>query len=217
MILRAGWWICCSLLSFYFSLIAFCCCCYIFTACSVAESCPALGDQAPLSMEFSRQEYWSGLPFPTPGDLPDPGIKYASLVSPALAGGFFTIAPPGKPYLPPNLDTVVGSAWKSSLTKTQALWPEDLEMKLQGTGKYHGVFQREGSLKGREREKPHKSVYETLCLPLNWTCGNLPLNTISKALKLTMMQTRPKRTTRKWKHQAIQIALQSLTAALTTI
>ena len=52
--------------------------------------------QAPLSMEFSRQEYWSRLPFPTPGDLPDPGIKPASLVPPALAGGFFTAEPPGK-------------------------------------------------------------------------------------------------------------------------
>ena len=46
--------------------------------------------QAPLSMEVSRQEYWSGLPFPSPGDLPDPGIKPASLMSPALAGIFFT-------------------------------------------------------------------------------------------------------------------------------
>ena len=45
---------------------------------------------APLSMEFSRQEYWSGMPFPSPGDLPDPGIESASLMSPALAGGFFT-------------------------------------------------------------------------------------------------------------------------------
>ena len=42
--------------------------------------------QAPLSMGFSKQEYWSGLPFPSPGDLPDPGIEFASLVSPALAG-----------------------------------------------------------------------------------------------------------------------------------
>ena len=41
-------------------------------------------------MEFSRQGYWSKVPFPTPGDLPDPGIEPASLVSPALAGGFFT-------------------------------------------------------------------------------------------------------------------------------
>ena len=49
---------------------------------------------APLSMEFSRQKYWSGIPFPSPGDLPDPGIE---LVSPALAGEFFTTEPPGKP------------------------------------------------------------------------------------------------------------------------
>ena len=45
--------------------------------------------QAPLSMGFSRQEYWRGLPFPTPGDLPNPGIEPASLASPVLAGGFF--------------------------------------------------------------------------------------------------------------------------------
>ena len=44
-------------------------------------------------MEFSRQEYWSGLPFPSPGDLPEPGME---LTSPALAGKFFTTTPPGK-------------------------------------------------------------------------------------------------------------------------
>ena len=53
--------------------------------------------QAPLSLEFSRQEYWSGLPFPPPGDLLDPGIKFAS---PALTGGFFTTETPGKPIFP---------------------------------------------------------------------------------------------------------------------
>ena len=52
--------------------------------------------QAPLSMGFSRQEYWGGLPFPTPGDIPDPGIESWSLLSSALAGGFFTTGPPGK-------------------------------------------------------------------------------------------------------------------------
>ena len=46
--------------------------------------------QAPLSMGFSRQEYWSGLPCPPPGDLPNPGIEPSSLMSPALAGRFFT-------------------------------------------------------------------------------------------------------------------------------
>ena len=59
------------------------------------QSCLTLRDltvahQAPLSMGFSRQEYWSGLPFPSPEELPDPGIKPESLMSPALAGGFFT-------------------------------------------------------------------------------------------------------------------------------
>ena len=53
--------------------------------------------QTPLPIGVSRQEYWSGLPFPTPGDLPNPGIEPASLVSPALAGGFFTTATTGKP------------------------------------------------------------------------------------------------------------------------
>ena len=48
--------------------------------------------QAPLSMGFSRQEYWSELPCRPPGDLPDPGIKPTSLMSPALAAGFFTIS-----------------------------------------------------------------------------------------------------------------------------
>ena len=47
-------------------------------------------------MEFSRQEYESGLSFPSPGDLPDPGIKSVTLASPALEGGFFTSEPPGK-------------------------------------------------------------------------------------------------------------------------
>ena len=45
-------------------------------------------------MEFSRQEYWSGLPFPPPRDLPNPGIKLLSFVSPAMAGGFFASVPP---------------------------------------------------------------------------------------------------------------------------
>ena len=53
--------------------------------------------QAPLSMGFPREEFWSGFPFPFPGDFPDPWIEATSLVSPALAGGFFTSEPPGKP------------------------------------------------------------------------------------------------------------------------
>ena len=53
--------------------------------------------RAPLSMELSRQEYWSGLLFPTPGDLPDSGSKPASLMSPVFAGGFLTTVPPRSP------------------------------------------------------------------------------------------------------------------------
>ena len=75
--------------------ICYCCCC-----CLVAKSCPTLCDplelahQAPLSMGFPRQEIWNELPFPSPGDLPNPGI---GLTSPALADGFFSTEPPGMP------------------------------------------------------------------------------------------------------------------------
>ena len=74
----------------------------------VAQSCPTLCDpwtvahQAPLSMGFSRKEYWSGLPFPSPGDLPNPGIESGS---PTLQADALTSEPPGKP---PNVrpDTI---------------------------------------------------------------------------------------------------------------
>ena len=66
-------------------------------ACLVTKLCPTLfatlwtvALEAPLSIGFPRQEYWSGLPILPPGDLPCPGIEPASPVSPALAGGFFS-------------------------------------------------------------------------------------------------------------------------------
>ena len=61
-----------------------------FSASVVSNSAApwTVARKAPLSMEFSRQEYWSGLPFPSPGDLPGPGINPASSVSPTLAVGF---------------------------------------------------------------------------------------------------------------------------------
>ena len=67
-----------------------------------AQLCPTLCDpmdcsQVPLSMGFSRQEYWSGLPLLPAGDLPNPEIEPVSLASPALAGGFFPTVPPGSP------------------------------------------------------------------------------------------------------------------------
>ena len=69
--------------------------------CLFTQSCPTLttwtvARQAPLSMEFSRQEYWSGLPFPSPGDLPDPGIEPGS---PALQAVLLPSEPPGKPII----------------------------------------------------------------------------------------------------------------------
>ena len=73
-------------------------------SCLVAKLCPTLVTpstvlcQAPLSVEFSRQEHWSGVPFPAAGDLPHPGIKPKSPVSPAVAGRFFTPEPAGKPF-----------------------------------------------------------------------------------------------------------------------
>ena len=73
-------------------------CVYESENCSVVSSSlqPREAQQAPLSMGFSRQEYWSGLPFPSPGDFPDPGIKPRS---PALQADSLPSEPPGKPEL----------------------------------------------------------------------------------------------------------------------
>ena len=70
----------------------------IYSIVSDSETCGLyVAHQAALSTGFSRQEYWSELPFPPPEDLPKPGIKPTSLASPALAGGFFTTEPPENP------------------------------------------------------------------------------------------------------------------------
>ena len=72
------------------------------------QLCPTLCDpvdcvhQAPLSMGFSRQEYWSELPFLSPGDLPNPGLEPVSLMSPVLAGGFFITIATWEPLLKHN-------------------------------------------------------------------------------------------------------------------
>ena len=70
--------------------------CLLFSCSVVSDSATprTVTHQAPLSMGFSRQEYWSGVPFPSPGDLPDPGIKPKF---PPQTGGFFTTGSPGKP------------------------------------------------------------------------------------------------------------------------
>ena len=65
--------------------------------CATLYDPMACSPQAALSMGFPKQEFWSGLPFPLPGDLLHPGIKPTSPSTPALAGGFFTTEPLGKP------------------------------------------------------------------------------------------------------------------------
>ena len=82
--------------------------------------------QGPLSLEFSRQEYWSGLPFPPPGDLPDPGIEPTSLVSPPLAGGcsndfLSRLLTPQSPLLFSVSVTLANWTWP------QGYWPQSSE------------------------------------------------------------------------------------------
>ena len=73
-----------------------------------------------LSMGFSRQEYWSVLPFLPAGDLPNPGIKPKSLMSPALAGGFFTTSTKKMPYL-----WVTTGYWQLDRPQPKSSYPED--------------------------------------------------------------------------------------------
>ena len=68
----------------------FCSLCVSLSCVWLFETSWTVAHQTPLSIGFSRQEYWCGLPFPSPGDLPNPGIELVSLVSSALAGRFFT-------------------------------------------------------------------------------------------------------------------------------
>ena len=88
--------------------------------------------QAPLSMGFSRQECWSGLPFPSPGDLPYPRIESESLMAPALAAGFFTTS-------------ATWEAPESSWRASSSLCTLDMMKNLSGV--YHTfIFLREGPL-----------------------------------------------------------------------
>ena len=86
---------------FYLTLVSFlkllCTCAQLFSHVRLFTNPWVLACQTPLSVEFSSQEYWSGLPFPSPGDLPNPGIELTSPASSAFAGKFLTTEPPGKP------------------------------------------------------------------------------------------------------------------------
>ena len=95
----------------------------------VTESCSALCNtwtvayQAPLSIEFFRQEYWSGLPFPSPGDIPNPGSESSSPVSPALKVDSLPTEPLGKPTR--YLESLVAQMVKS-LPATLETWVQSL-------------------------------------------------------------------------------------------
>ena len=96
----------CSMGAWKECIIPCVCVCVCVCVCARARAkslylCPTLCNPMDYSLPGSSvyQEYWSGLPYPPPGDLPDPGIKPASLRSPALIGRFLTTGPPGKPFL----------------------------------------------------------------------------------------------------------------------
>ena len=134
-------WILAPGMSLFFSLNLISCCCLVAKSCQTL--CDPMGCSPPgsLSMVFPRQEYWSGLPYPSPLDLPDLGIEPAS---PALAGGFFlTAEPSGKPYLgqisgPSHISwaslhlALACFATSSSLSKWVSLlpWGRDLGSRL---------------------------------------------------------------------------------------
>ena len=76
-------------------------CGYTLSHSVISDLCDPMDCSTPLSMGLLRQEYWSGLPFPSPEDLTDPGVGPPFLVSPTLTGRFFTTAPPrGEVYFP---------------------------------------------------------------------------------------------------------------------
>ena len=101
---------------------------YTVRACKLLPSCLfvtpwTVARQAPLSMGFSRQEYWSGLPCPPPGDLPDPGIEPASLMSPALANGIFTTSAPWEAQYTWLLTMSAGHSWLLLASMTNRFTP----------------------------------------------------------------------------------------------
>ena len=93
-----------------------------------------LARQAPLSMRFPGQEYWSGLPFPPPGDLPDP----ESSVFPTLAGGFFTTEPPGKLYYYDSFSNHLDVLYKYKLLRLE--WVLDVVNQISGNKTWDSVL-----------------------------------------------------------------------------
>ena len=99
-------------------------CCLVAQLC-LFETPQTVAYQATLSVGFSRQEYWSGLPFPSPGDLPDPGIEPKSTVSPALACRLFTTEPPETDLKQQRHQTSLISVQFSRSVVSDSLWPHE--------------------------------------------------------------------------------------------
>ena len=139
-----------------------------------------IAHQIPLSMGFSRQEYWSGLPCPPPGDLPDPGIKSTS---PVLTGRFFATEPPGKPckkghYCNMYMDCVTDNdsvkflGVKRELDRKENVLRTEHDIFLQlafvvlGAGSQGGTFCREREQGERRRKQMWQSVTQSKSKPV---------------------------------------------------
>ena len=153
----------------YYMCVCVCVCvcvCPVTQSCLTLQSHGLLSHQASLSMGFPRQEHWSELSFPTPGNLPNPGIEPMALVSPALAGRFFTTAPPGKMLVTqscPTLCDPMGCSPPSSSVHgiLQARLLEWLSFSSKGALPNSGIKPRSptfqaDSLQSEPPEKPQK-------------------------------------------------------------
>ena len=123
------------------------------------QLCLTLCDcQAPLSARFSRQEYWSELPWPPPGDIPDPGIEPASLMSPALAGRFFTTGATQEgstcDCFRVENDGATCSDWMGKAGKVQEETTPTPPCCSLATCSWHGAHRLEGPLGFKKRLSP---------------------------------------------------------------
>ena len=155
--------------------------------CLHAQLClTLLWSQPALSMGLCWQEHWSGLPFPPPGDLPDPGIK---LESPALAGGFYTTEPQGKPQLGPlllhifcflvyySLSLISMKTWIFTCSVLPVNWPG--EPGLHRKEAEHHLEAGSGPPSGRQKAKQERSkaikilytsqALPSACIPGEWS------------------------------------------------
>ena len=130
-----------------------CCCCFVAKSHQTLVNPWAVAHQAPLSMQFPKQEYWSGLPFPSPGDLPNTGIepRYWTHVS-CLAGRFVTTGPLGKPKVRNESET--RSVMSNSLQPDGLYSPWNSPGQITGVGSL-SLLQGTCSTQGSNWGLPH--------------------------------------------------------------